>query len=132
MPQRRCGIASVSPKSLSASADTRTVPPFSVRSAVDRIERRGIVDAVPAGDLLRRRADRRVDDQESHAAMDGKHAAMVVHAYDFADVTARQQEPPQRCAPVIGGQPRRQDQAKAAAKRERERKKQTKKREREA
>ena len=70
----------------------------------DRLQLRRVVDAKAARDRTGRRAVRRRDEQEADAAMNRKDAAVVVHPDDGVDVALREQHPPQRRAPVVGGE----------------------------
>ena len=73
------------------------------RLVADRFERRpGRRSPSRQAMRSRRRSGRRGEQQKSHAAMNRKHAAMVVEADDRVDVASREQQPAQRRAAVIG------------------------------
>src|SRR5262245_26745115 len=75
-------------------------------AVVERLERRGVVEAEPAGDLPGRHPGRGGHEEETDAAVNWKDTAMVVHADDRVDVAAGEQKAPQRGAAVIGREPR--------------------------
>src|SRR6266508_6711379 len=67
-----------------------------------RLELRRIVEAKPAGDLLSRSPTRGGQEQKPDAAMNGKHAPVVVDPDDGVDIAAREQHPSKRRAALIG------------------------------
>ncbi len=81
----------------------------------DRFERGGVGLAQAARDGARWRAGGRGHEHEPDAAMNRKHAAVVVEAHDRIHVAARQQPSPQRSAAAIRAKTRREDEADAPA-----------------
>ena len=75
------------------------------RPLARRFQIAGIDDVEPAGDLTRGRPSRCGDEQEPDAAVNRKHAALVLDADDGVDIRACQQRFSQRRAAVVGGQP---------------------------
>ena len=85
------------------------------RLVASRFEIGRIVEAETTADRPRRRAAGRGEEQEADAAVDRKHAAMVVEADDRVDVASIQKHSAEWRAAMVDRKTRRQHQADAAA-----------------